>query len=74
MDKATGALQASLSGGNTAKGEGEGEEEGGIALSAAERAAVAGSMRDAKEGWYRLRALGADGRVAAMTSVSMVRC
>lgn len=60
--------------------EGEGKEgEQGLAISPQELAAASASMRDAGQGWYRVRAVavavavGDGGRVAAMTSVPVVR-
>lgn len=61
--------------------EGEGESEGasgagGLALSPPELAAASAGMRDAGEGWYRIRAVGKGGAAAAvvvMTSVPVVR-
>jgi hypothetical protein len=70
----SGALRALLH--KTGKGGEEEEEEEGLALTAAELAAVSESMRDAQggSGWYRIRAVGAGGEEAAvMTSVPMVR-
>jgi len=72
----TGALRA-----RAASGDDDGGG-GGLALSAAEVAAVSESLSSSsaeQQGWYRLRAVGADGDKAAaassavMTSVPMVR-
>lgn len=50
---------------------GNGEE--GLSLSTQELAAASAGMRDWAQGWYRVRAVGDKGQVAAMTSVPVVR-